>query len=242
MVMVLLVDDDNARLSSNADALLAQGHQVCTAVNGEEALEELEWNDPDVLVCVSKMPVVDGWELVRQVRDDERLANLRIVLIGTEDDKEVRLAAFRVGVDDYLPWPFEPEELVRRLARTSRPSRVVERLASTSATSDVQGRLENFRLSSVLRLLAVEAKSGVLWVRHPGERIRISLRNGAPLQAEAYGDLSMTWQQCLQSALSWTSGDFFFTEQSVPVENEIRMTVPELLDGALSRAQFGRRA
>ena len=242
MTMVLLVDEDTLQLTKNADALLSAGHQVCTAVDTREALEELEWNQPDVLVCDAGPRNVDGWSLVRHLRGDERYARLSIVLLGAADDKELRLMAFRNGVDDYLPKPFEPEELVRRLDRILRRSRIIERPFTGPPPSDVQGRLENFPLGSVLRLLALEKKTGVLLVQHSGACVRIELHGGELGRVQTLHELSNAWSNALSMALAWNSGEFWFTEQSLVDEGETRTSVAELLDGSWSRAHFRRRA
>ena len=242
MVLVLLVDDDNTQLTANADALLAAGHQVCTAINGQEAIEELDWNQPDVLICASSMPLVDGWELVRQVRDDERHRALPLIFMGQSDDKELRLAAFRNGVDDYLPKPFDPEELVRRLDRVLGRSRVVERPGVAPPSCDVQGRLENFSSAAVMRLLASERKTGVLWLHRHGERVRVMFRAGEPVRTHCSYEVDSDWRECLAAVLAWNAGDFWFVEQAVDENDEIRTSVVELLDGTLLGLRFGRRA
>ena len=242
MALVLLVDSDNPQLTANADALLAAGHQVYTAINGQEAIEELDWNQPDVLICASSMPLVDGWELVRQVRDDERHRGLPVLFMGRSDDKELRLAAFRNGVDDYLPKPFDPEELVRRLDRVLGRSRRVERPEVLPATCDVQGRLENFSSAAVMRLLANERKTGVLWLHRHGGRVRIWFRAGEPVRTECSHDISVDWRDCLVMVLGWSTGDFCFVEQAVHERDEMHTTVVELLDGMPLGLSLGRRA
>lgn len=243
MALVLLADSDISQLTANADALLAAGHQVFTAINGQEAIEELDWNQPDVLICASSMPLVDGWELVRQLRDDERHRGLPVLFMGRSDDKALRLAAFRSGVDDYLPKPFDPEELVRRLDRVLGRSRRVERPGVAPVACDFQGRLENFSTAAVMRLLAGERKTGVLWVHRHGERIRVSFRAGKPVRTECTHDLApLDWRDCLAAVLEWSTGDFCFVEQIVHEQDEMRTTVVELLDGMLPGLSFGRRA
>jgi CheY-like chemotaxis protein len=242
MATVLLVDNDIAQLTANADALLAAGHQVFTAINGQEAIEELEWNQPDVLICASSMPLVDGWELVRQLRDDQRDRPLPVLFMGQSDDKELRLAAFRSGVDDYLPKPFDPEELVRRLDRVLGRSRVVERPGVAPTTCDVQGRLENFSSAAVMRLLASERKTGVLWLHRHGERVRVMFRAGEPVRTECNHDVALDWRECLAAVLGWRTGDFCFVEQTVHEHDQMHTTVVDLLDGMLPGLSFGRRA
>lgn len=242
MVLVLLVDSNNTHLTANADALLAAGHQVCTATNGQEAVEELDWNQPDVLICASSMPLVDGWELVRQIRDDARHRGVPILFMGQSDDKELRLAAFRIGVDDYLPKPFESEELVRRVDRVLGRSRIVERPERAIPTCDMQGRLENFPLAAVMRLLATERKTGVLLLSHSGERVRLTFRNGEIIRALHDDDFTGPWQRCLATALAWSGGEFWFSEQLVQGADEIQTSVHELLDGGITNSGFGRRA
>ena len=224
MVLVLLVDDDSTTLSENADALLSAGHQVCTASNGEEALDELIWNCPDVMVCDSNMPVVDGWDLVRQVRADERYLALRIIFMGSADDKELRLAAYRCGVDEYLPKPFEPEELARRLDRALVRSSVQGLGQAPAREFDFQGRLEHLALLAVLGLLKAEAKTGVLQIQNAGLTLNLGFERGELKSARSESEAHLSFEACFSKALSLHSGEFRFVEQRIETHPDSRVS------------------
>lgn len=224
MVLVLLVDDDAEALSRNAEALLCAGHQVVAARDGQDALDEIEWDRPDLVVCDSNMPVMDGWDLVRALRDDPRYEALPIVFMSSVDDKVLRLAAFRNGVDDYLPKPFDPEELVRRVERLFRQSRIVSRPITLPPSSDIQGRLQHFPVKAVFELVSGEKKSGLLVVSERTSRYRFWFRDGKMVKARCDHELDASWEICVRAVNGWHSGTFWFSEQ--PVTDPDEVTVP----------------
>jgi hypothetical protein len=144
--------------------------------------------------------------------------------MGHVDDKDHRLAAFRVGVDDYLPKPFEPEELVRRLERALGHSDVAPKPPSTSSSFDVQGRLENLSLGAVIRLLEGEGKTGSLRVHSPNVQIVFSLQAGVVVSARLGEGQEADVQRWLSTVHDWNVGGFWFSEQSPEAEPQSYVT------------------
>ena len=241
MVLVLLVDDDGEALARSAEALLSAGHQVATARNGQDALDEIEWDRPDLVVCDSNMPVMDGWDLVRALRDDPRHEGLPIVFMSSVDDKVLRLAAFRNGVDDYLPKPFEPEELVRRIERLLGRSRIVSRPVTLPPSSDIQGRLQHFPTKAVFELVSGEKKSGLLLVSARMSRYRFWFRNGQMIKARCDHDPGARWEACVNAVSGWHSGEFWFSEQPVMDPDEVKVPLADVVGAHLAGSGRGRR-
>ncbi len=96
---ILVVDD--SRLVTDIVKLRLEmcGYEVILAHSGEEALERIAEEVPDLLVLDVQMPGIDGYEVCRRLRDDPRFDALRIIMLTSTDDKH---AAFEAGVDDYL--------------------------------------------------------------------------------------------------------------------------------------------
>lgn len=127
---ILVVDDDQAVRESLRRSLIFNGYTVVLASDGEEALQVIESERPDLAILDVMMPKIDGLQVCRELRsigDD-----LPILLLTARDSVSERVAGLDAGADDYLPKPFALEEL---LART----RSLFRRATRPATGGAQG-------------------------------------------------------------------------------------------------------
>jgi DNA-binding NarL/FixJ family response regulator len=109
---LLVVDDEPNLLRAVAACLKAAGYEVSTARSGREALLQLAEAVPDLVVSDIRMPVMDGYQLARQLRGSPRTALVPIVFLTAKDETVDRIEGFRAGIDAYLTKPFEPEELI----------------------------------------------------------------------------------------------------------------------------------
>ena len=110
---VLLVDDDRAIRDSLARALDLEGYEVLTAADGAEALRITREVHPDVLVLDVMMPSVDGLTVCRVLRFEQDRTPILMLTARTETTD--RVAGLDAGADDYLPKPFDLDELLARL-------------------------------------------------------------------------------------------------------------------------------
>jgi DNA-binding NarL/FixJ family response regulator len=112
MPLVILVADDNlgTRLSVS-DYLEMSGYSVIAAEDGQQALSMIETYHPHVLVTDINMPRMDGYELVRQVRQKPPFRLLPVVFLTERTSTEERIKGYQTGCDLYLPKPFEMQEL-----------------------------------------------------------------------------------------------------------------------------------
>jgi DNA-binding NarL/FixJ family response regulator len=113
---LLVVDDDPGLLRAVAETLRAEGYEVTTARRGAEALVRVAESLPDLIVSDIRMPGMDGYELVRNLRASARAKLIPIVFLTAKDETADRIAGFRTGVDAYLTKPFEPDELLAVVA------------------------------------------------------------------------------------------------------------------------------
>ncbi|KQP71588.1 guanylate cyclase [Microbacterium sp. Leaf288] len=139
-ILVLAVDDleQNLRL---LDAVLSpRGYGVITAASGEEALEQLERHDIDLVLLDIMMPGIDGYEVCRRIRAVPRWRFLPVVMITASGDQEKR-HALEAGADDFVSKPFDQAELIARVASLARLKRyhdTIERQAAELARWNVE--------------------------------------------------------------------------------------------------------
>ena len=117
---VLVVDDDRAVRESIARALVVNDYEVEVAEDGMAALRAVEAGDVDALVLDVMMPGVDGFGVVRRLRQDGR--DVPVLLLTARDAVDDRVTGLDVGADDYLVKPFALDELLARLRALLRRS------------------------------------------------------------------------------------------------------------------------
>jgi len=111
----LLVDDTPRNLKLLSDLLSQEGFKVSTALNGLVALKYLNEHYPDIILLDIKMPEMDGFELCRQIKADERIKHIPIIFISSLGEVEDKINAFKVGGVDYVTKPFQIEEVLARV-------------------------------------------------------------------------------------------------------------------------------
>ncbi|MDE2397168.1 MAG: response regulator, partial [Burkholderiales bacterium] len=115
--LVLVVDDSLTVRRVTQRLLVREGYRVVTAKDGLEALERLAEERPAVLLSDIEMPRMDGFDLVRNLRSDPRLAQLPVVMITSRIAAKHREYAAQLGVDHYLGKPYSEEELLALVGR-----------------------------------------------------------------------------------------------------------------------------
>ena len=116
--MRILVADDSSTVRRLVSArLTADGHEVLEADDGEQALALALRERPALLVLDKVMPKLDGFEVVRALREREETRRLPIVMLTERSGEEDVLDGLGLGVDEYMPKPFSPRELSLRVTR-----------------------------------------------------------------------------------------------------------------------------
>lgn len=127
---ILIVDDDeNARKLHRKILEKNTGYSIEEAENGREALTRIENWMPDIILSDLYMPVMDGLELCKRLRQDETspLAGIYVIMISAEKKAENRRRCMKEGADDYLTKPVEPNELLARIKVGQRISLLLKR-------------------------------------------------------------------------------------------------------------------
>ncbi|AUI65791.1 MULTISPECIES: response regulator [Glaesserella] len=119
MPKILLVDDDIDLTELLAELLSLEGFDIHTVHNGQEALNELEFHNYDLILLDVMMPVLNGIETLKQVR---QRYSTPVLMLSARDDEIDRVLGLELGADDYLPKPFNDRELVARIKAILRRS------------------------------------------------------------------------------------------------------------------------
>ena len=115
--VVLVADDDPLLRSILEHKLSRAGYTVALAEDGQAALEQARGLRPAVVVLDAMMPILDGFEVLRRLKSDDDTRGLTVVMLTALKRQEDIVSALQLGAADYLPKPFNPDELVARLAR-----------------------------------------------------------------------------------------------------------------------------
>jgi len=117
---LLLIDDDPNLILLVKDYLEFRGYEVVTAENGRKALEVLDLEIPDMIICDVMMPEMDGYTLVEHVRKDPRTNWIPVLFLSAKGQSQDRVKGLNTGADVYMVKPFEPEELVAQVEASLR--------------------------------------------------------------------------------------------------------------------------
>jgi two-component system, OmpR family, alkaline phosphatase synthesis response regulator PhoP len=141
MPRVLIVEDDPDIADLIRRYLQKDGFEVDVRGSGRDALTAIGAQPPDVLVLDLMLPQVNGLEICRMVRSDEKTASIPIIMVTARADESERIAGLDLGADDYLAKPFSPGELVARvralIRRTARTPPVEQTIAYGPIEVDV---------------------------------------------------------------------------------------------------------
>lgn len=171
MESILVVDDEASTLDMVRRALTYEGYRVFVARNGVEALAIARDANPDLTVMDWIMPEMDGLTAVSRLRNADATP---ILMLSGRDAVEDKLAAFEVGVDDFLPKPFAPEELVARvraLLRRRSQTRGAGPLRFADLRLDPDTR-EVRRGARAISLTRREMELLTFLMRHPNQALR----------------------------------------------------------------------
>ena len=154
---ILVADDEEIVIQSCLRVLSGGGFQVDAARDGLEALKAIDENGYDVLILDIKMPKMNGMEVLQRVK--EAHPDIDVIMITGLHEIETAVAAMKLGAFDYLPKPFEPEELELVVARAFERRQLLQENISLKSEVSAKYRFENIigsspQMQAVYRLIA----------------------------------------------------------------------------------------
>ena len=111
----LLIVEDNVELLLLMQQLFSRNYHVQTAANGEEALQVIGSHELDLIISDVMMPIMDGYQLTRHLKNDPNTRHLPIILLTAKTQEEDREEALAIGADDYVTKPFKMRDLELRI-------------------------------------------------------------------------------------------------------------------------------
>ena len=111
MSLIVVIDDDAGTRLLISHVLKKEGYQVMDAEDGAKGLALIREHEPDLVVSDVQMPLMDGFEVLGQVRNDPMLAATSVILLTSLQDRSYMRQGMTTGADDYLTKPFSQQEL-----------------------------------------------------------------------------------------------------------------------------------
>lgn len=263
---ILLVDDDPFTERDVAAILGKRGYQLHTVKGGEAALSRAVVLRPSLMLLAEPLEAVgaaarttatpspiDAFWLLRGLRAHPDLASTPVMILSSTPGDEERLRALRLGAADYLAKPFRFEELDLRVAAVmdrvrpplpgaAPPSTIspVHRLTGASGGASplgIHGSIEQLGLGSLLSMLEMEKKSGLLLLQRGSDTAQLHCQDGKVCAARLELDCGTVVRgvDAVSELLTWDSGQFDFTRATLPVEDEIATPTTHLLMEAARR-------
>lgn len=152
---ILVVDDNEMNLTILRE-ILESDYTVRTCMSGEEALEVLADDQPEIVLLDIMMPGIDGYEVCRRIRQEKKLAHTKVIMVSAKAMVDERLKGYEVGADDYVTKPFNDEELLSKVRVFLRLKSVEEVDAFKTETL----RMLSDQLRTPLRSLTLPERRG----------------------------------------------------------------------------------
>jgi uncharacterized protein (TIGR02266 family) len=225
---LLIVDDDRFQSEVAAAAFTARGDTVRVARDGLAGLALCLEQTPDLVLTDVQMPRMDGWQMVRLIRARPALAKVPVLFLTSLSSEADRLVGYRLGVDDYLTKPHDPQDLVARVDRAVLRAQQVNRATDPAERDALRGDLRQVSIQSVLGFLEMERRTGVLRIG-PVTNARLEIRDGRIYRAALDGAGGAAPRDQLYRILDVVEGRFEFVQSEVEEPDEIQLPTSNVL-------------
>lgn len=145
---ILVVDDEPQNIRLLQIRLQAAGYTVLTATNGQEALELVQGDAPDLILLDVMMPKLNGFEVCQRIRGEASTQFIPVVMVTALSDKEDRIRAIEVGADDFISKPFDSHEVLARVRSLVR----IKRYRDALEQANRELKIHNDRLDKELQM------------------------------------------------------------------------------------------
>jgi phosphoserine phosphatase RsbU/P len=121
---ILIVDDEPFNVDYLEQELEDSDYRIVAAVNGQDALEKLRFDSPDLILLDIMMPVMDGFEMLSRLKANPSTRDIPVIVISANSDLRSVVKGIQLGAEDYLPKPFEPTLLHARISSSLEKKRL----------------------------------------------------------------------------------------------------------------------
>jgi len=195
-VRLLLVDDEPGLRTAVKAYLEDEGFVVTTANDGEEGWTTAQTLLPDVVITDVMMPRCDGYGLLKRLRADERLGGTPVIFLTAKGMTADRIAGFQAGADDYIPKPFDPDELVARVRNVVRRQERLLAEAARFADADIGAMAKQ-----ITEIRSMLGTGGGVKKAAPDVKLDFTPREASVLQLVAEGMMNKEIARRLETSI-----------------------------------------
>jgi DNA-binding response OmpR family regulator len=241
---LLLVDADSRSVRVLEVSLKKAGYSVTTAKDGADALAKIELSTPDLVLSDTRLPKLDGYGLVRKLKERPEWASIPVVFLTSQKSIEDKIRGLELGVEDYLTKPIFVRELIARvnllLARRTREG-IATRAPATSAgqgRTRFSGSIADMNVVDLLQTFEVSRKSGIVHISNLAAAAQIFFRDGKVVDASLGRLLG---EEAVYRTLIWNEGEFEVEFCKVESPDVIESSTQGLLMEGMRRVdEWGR--
>jgi CheY-like chemotaxis protein len=239
---LLLVDADPRSVRVLEVSLRKAGYSVTTATDGLDALTKIESLTPDLVLSDTRLPKLDGYTLVRKLKERGDWAGIPIVFLTSQKSIEDKIRGLELGVEDYLTKPIFVRELLARvnllLARRTQENIAASNKSTMSGRTRFTGSTQDMAVVDLLQTFEVSRKSGVVHLHGGGHDAHIYFRDGKVVDAELG---RLRGEEAIYRSLIWNEATFEVEFKSVANEDVIDGSTQALLMEGMRRVdEWGR--
>jgi len=237
---LLLVDADPRSVRVLEVSLKKSGYSVTTATDGLDALAKIESLTPDLVLSDTRLPKLDGYMLVRKLKERPEWMGIPIVFLTSQKSIEDKIRGLELGVEDYLTKPIFVRELIARvnllLARRTQENIAASRTTTTGRTR-FSGSTQDMAVVDLLQTFEVSRKSGVVHL-NGSQNAHIYFREGKVVDAELG---RLRGEEAIYRALIWNEATFEVEFKTIANEDVIGgSTQAVLMEGMRRVDEWGR--
>ena len=142
---LVLIVEDNSDVAKYMSLQLHKHYRLMVASNGEEGLKAAIENVPDLIITDLMMPLMDGYELCRRVKQNEVISHIPVIVVTARTSEEDKLRGLQTGVDAYISKPFSADELTLRVEKLLEKHRLLRQLYMKAAQTDNDSAADTLR-------------------------------------------------------------------------------------------------
>ena len=237
---ILLVDADPRSMRVVEVSLRKAGYNVACVEDGQTALEVLETHAPDLVICDTKLPKLDGYGLVRRLKDKPEHASIPIIFLATQRSVEDKIRGLELGVEDYLTKPIFVRELLARvnvvLARRAHDAIAAQK--PSALRTRFAGSIHDMTVVDLVQTFEISRKSGSITFKSGSRLGYVWFKDGKVIDAEVG---SLRGEEAVYRLLVWSEADFEVDFGPLYREDVVEMGTSALVMEGMRRAdEWGR--
>jgi CheY-like chemotaxis protein len=238
---LLLVDADPRSVRVLEVSLKKAGYSVTTATDGLDALAKIESLTPDLVLSDTRLPKLDGYTLVRKLKERPEWSSIPIVFLTSQKSIEDKIRGLELGVEDYLTKPIFVRELIARvnllLARRTQENITANR-TSLAGRTRFSGSTQDMAVVDLLQTFEVSRKSGVCHLHGGTQDAHIYFRDGKVVDAELG---RLRGEEAIYRTLIWNEAAFEVEFKTIGNEDVIGGSTQAILMEGMRRVdEWGR--